>query len=96
MAHHKRGKRKNARAGCIMCKSHKANGLKGVADNQTKQEQIAVRGEREQREEAALREEAADLNDRVDLAHGAARDKIFDRLNAVEDELRRRERNDAR
>lgn len=24
--HHKRGKRKNARAGCLMCKPHKMNG----------------------------------------------------------------------
>ena len=26
MAHHKRGKRKNIRAGCLMCKPHKMNG----------------------------------------------------------------------
>jgi hypothetical protein len=28
MANHKRGKPKNARAGCLMCKPHKANGAK--------------------------------------------------------------------
>lgn len=27
--HHKRGKPKNARAGCLMCKRHKINGAKG-------------------------------------------------------------------
>ena len=26
MSHHKRCKRKNARAGCLMCKPHKMNG----------------------------------------------------------------------
>lgn len=26
MAHHKRKKHKNARAGCLMCKPHKMNG----------------------------------------------------------------------
>lgn len=34
MAHHKRGKPKNARSGCLLCKSHKANG----ADRRTIQE----------------------------------------------------------
>lgn len=28
MAHHKRGKPKNARSGCLLCKPHKANGAK--------------------------------------------------------------------
>jgi len=28
MANHKRGKPKNSRAGCLMCKPHKANGAK--------------------------------------------------------------------
>jgi len=27
--HHKRGRPKNRRAGCLMCKPHKANGAKG-------------------------------------------------------------------
>lgn len=36
MAHHKRRKPKNARAGCLMCKPHKANGAK---DAETVQEQ---------------------------------------------------------
>jgi len=26
MAHHKRGRPKNARGGCLLCKPHKANG----------------------------------------------------------------------
>jgi hypothetical protein len=38
MAHHKRGKCKNARAGCLMCKPHKANGVKGGKEGQTRQE----------------------------------------------------------
>ena len=28
MAHHKRRRPKNRRAGCLLCKSHKANGAK--------------------------------------------------------------------
>jgi hypothetical protein len=32
MAHHKRGKRKDARSGCLMCKAHKSCGCKGTAD----------------------------------------------------------------
>ena len=34
MSHHKRGRRKNARAGCLMCKPHKANGIKGMKSAQ--------------------------------------------------------------
>jgi len=29
MANHKRGKPKNQRSGCLMCKPHKMNGAKG-------------------------------------------------------------------
>jgi hypothetical protein len=29
MAHHKRKRPKNRRAGCLFCKPHKANGAKG-------------------------------------------------------------------
>lgn len=29
MAHHKRGRAKNQRAGCLLCKPHKANGADG-------------------------------------------------------------------
>lgn len=46
--HHKRGKRKNARAGCLLCKGHKANGVKGTRNAQTFQEQRARLSEREQ------------------------------------------------
>jgi hypothetical protein len=28
MAHHKRGRAKNQRAGCLLCKPHKMNGVK--------------------------------------------------------------------
>lgn len=31
MAHHKRRRPKSRRAGCLLCKPHKANGLKGCA-----------------------------------------------------------------
>lgn len=51
MAHHKRGKRKNARAGCLMCKYHKANGAKGTKGAQTFQELKARLAEKEQRAE---------------------------------------------
>jgi hypothetical protein len=48
MAHHKRGRRKNARSGCLMCKYHKGNGMKGNLNCQTRQEQKARVAEREQ------------------------------------------------
>jgi hypothetical protein len=51
MANHKRGKRKNARSGCLMCKGHKGNGMKGTLTNQTWQERRARISEKEQREE---------------------------------------------
>lgn len=38
MAHHKRGKRKNVRAGCLLCKPHKSDGAKARLCNQTLQE----------------------------------------------------------
>lgn len=55
MAHHKRGKRKNARAGCIMCKPHKANGNKNMRAHQLRQELRARVSEREQRREDCAR-----------------------------------------
>jgi len=51
MAHHKRKKRKNARAGCLFCHFNKANGCKGMHWAQTRQEQRARIDEREQRKE---------------------------------------------
>ena len=51
MANHKRGRPKNRRAGCLMCKRHKANGAKGKLINQTWQERRAVLSEKEQRNE---------------------------------------------
>lgn len=50
MANHKRGRPKNCRAGCLLCKPHKANGNKGGLKNQTWQEQKARLSEKEQLE----------------------------------------------
>lgn len=44
--HHKRKRPKNRRAGCLLCKPHKANGLKGSFDHQTTQERRQILGER--------------------------------------------------
>jgi hypothetical protein len=55
MAHFKRSKRKNARSGCLLCKPHKGNGMKGVLSNQTWQERRARFSEGEQRREALVR-----------------------------------------
>lgn len=48
MAHHKRGRRKNARRGCLLCKPHKGNGSKGKLGSQTSQERRALLTELEQ------------------------------------------------
>jgi hypothetical protein len=48
MAHHKRGKPKNARAGCLFCKPHKANGKKGMLSAQRLLERRARIDEKEQ------------------------------------------------
>jgi hypothetical protein len=55
MAHFKRGKRKNARSGCLMCKPHKGNGMKGGLQNQTWQERRGRLSEREQKQAFRLR-----------------------------------------
>jgi len=55
MAHHKRRKRKNARAGCLLCKPHKHQRAKGMAWAQTHQELRARESERQQRQEAGVR-----------------------------------------
>lgn len=52
--HHKRGRPKNARAGCLLCKPHKGNGFKGKHCDQTRQEKVARLSEKEQRREAQL------------------------------------------
>lgn len=49
--HHRRGRPKNRRSGCLMCKPHKMNGLKGSFKAKTRKEQKAIIGEEEQREE---------------------------------------------
>jgi len=49
--HHKRRRKKDRRAGCIWCKPQKANGNKGMAWAQTRQEKLARINEREQRRE---------------------------------------------
>lgn len=49
MAHHKRGKPKNARSGCLFCKYHKGNGFKGRRCDQTRQEKRAMIADKEWR-----------------------------------------------
>ncbi len=46
---HKRKRHKNARSGCLMCKSHKGNGSKGRLKDQTWQERKSRLSESEQR-----------------------------------------------
>lgn len=46
MAHHKRKRPKNRRAGCLMCKPHKANG----ADKRTMQDRKADESQKEQQQ----------------------------------------------
>ena len=41
MAHHKRKRRKDARAGCLLCKPHKSNGFKGTKMAKRRQERRA-------------------------------------------------------
>jgi hypothetical protein len=48
MANFKRGRRKNARSGCIFCKPWKSNGVKGCWRSQRRQERRAREDEREQ------------------------------------------------
>lgn len=48
MAHHKRRKPKSSRAGCLLCKPHKANGAKSRLCNQTPQEKRSRATHREQ------------------------------------------------
>ena len=48
---HKRKRPKSRRAGCLLCKPHKANGTKGTRDAQTRQEQRGRASEREQKAE---------------------------------------------
>ena len=43
---HKRGRAKNRRAGCLLCKPHKGNGLKGRTAHQSLQERQAREAER--------------------------------------------------
>ena len=44
---HKRGKPKSARAGCLMCKPHKANEFKDSFQYQTIQERKAIINDKE-------------------------------------------------
>jgi len=48
--HHKRGRRKDARAGCLLCKPHKSTTQKGRLKSQTCQERKARVLEKEQRQ----------------------------------------------
>jgi len=53
--HHKRRKPKTSRAGCLMCKPHKANYRKDRLASQTWQERKARLSEAEQRRDAGVR-----------------------------------------
>lgn len=52
--HHKRGKPKSSRSGCLMCKPQKHQRLKGCAAHQPRQEMAGQVREREERKEAGL------------------------------------------
>jgi hypothetical protein len=54
MAHHKRRKPKNARAGCLLCKPHKSNGSKARLCDQSRQEKRIRVAFREQLKESAV------------------------------------------
>ena len=54
MAHFKRGRRKDVRSGCLWCKYHKSTGYKDTFNCQTRQEQKARVGEREQVDEVRV------------------------------------------
>jgi hypothetical protein len=49
--HHKRGRPKDRRAGCLLCKPHKANRAKGTSKAQTRQERVAREAQRQQIDE---------------------------------------------
>jgi hypothetical protein len=49
--HHKRGRPKDQRAGCLLCKPHKANRAKGTLGAQTRQERIARENQKQQLDE---------------------------------------------
>ena len=57
MANHKRKRPKNRRAGCLLCKPHKANGSKGTKGAQTRQEIKARLKEKEGRTDYGKEEE---------------------------------------
>lgn len=52
--HHKRGKPKSSRAGCLMCKPEKHQRAKGMLTHQPRQEKLGRLREREQRTESNL------------------------------------------
>lgn len=52
--HHKRKGPKSSRAGCLLCKPHKANGAKNRSCNHTLQERKGRLAEKEQRVEASM------------------------------------------
>lgn len=65
MAHHRRGRPRQQRAGCIYCKRWKVNGAKGMFEYQTRQEKRARIDEREQRDGAAERPHARGRRDEI-------------------------------
>ena len=74
MAHFKRRRPKNRRAGCLLCKPPKANGAKGSFCNQTTQEKKAVIAEKEGRRWASARKRPYSIESRhLDPKGGASR-----------------------
>ena len=49
MANHKRGRPKDRRAGCLLCKPHKSNGAKGTKGAKKRQELRADDREKDMR-----------------------------------------------
>lgn len=47
MANFKRRRPKNSRAGCLLCKYHKSNGMKDRFESQTRQEKAALISDKE-------------------------------------------------
>ena len=61
MSHHKRGRPKQSRAGCLFCKPYKGNGTKGMKSQQTIHELRARISEKEQLTESWPSGKAPDL-----------------------------------
>lgn len=73
---HKRGRSKDRRAGCLLCKPHKSNAQKGREESQTWQERKARISEREQLQIAARSAVARGTRQRG-AATGLGRVRVF-------------------